>query len=102
MTQRFFPVSDLSVRENLESSRGSTACATPRAPRATYRAAGVIGPRGTTRRELSGGWNSGCALGACTLPNPQLLLLDEPTAASNPKARRRFLDTRSIALADEG
>ena len=51
--------------------------------------------------ELSGGWKQRLALGACTLPNPQLLLLDEPTAGVDPKARRDFWN-EIHALAAEG
>ncbi|MDU1695300.1 MAG: ABC transporter substrate-binding protein [Bradyrhizobium sp.] len=51
--------------------------------------------------ELSGGWKQRLALGACTLPNPQLLLLDEPTAGVDPKARRDFWN-EIHALAGEG
>ena len=51
--------------------------------------------------ELSGGWKQRLALGACILPGPQLLLLDEPTAGVDPKARRDFWD-EIHALAHEG
>ena len=102
MTQRFSLYQDLSVRENLEF-----VARLYRLPDATAAAHDMIVRLGLNGREnqlageLSGGWKQRLALGACTLPNPQLLLLDEPTAGVDPKARREFWN-EIHALAGEG
>jgi ABC-2 type transport system ATP-binding protein len=102
MTQRFSLYQDLSVRENLEFIGRIYGLAQPvRAARAAIERLGLTGREQQLAAELSGGWKQRLALGACTLPGPQLLLLDEPTAGVDPKARREFWN-EIHALASDG
>jgi ABC-2 type transport system ATP-binding protein len=102
MTQRFSLYQDLSVRENLEFVARIYGIERPlAAARAMIGRLGLTGREEQLAGELSGGWKQRLALGACTLPNPQLLLLDEPTAGVDPKARREFWN-EIHALAAQG
>ena len=102
MTQRFSLYQDLSVRENLEFvARLYAVHDAERAARDMIKRLGLGGREKQIAGELSGGWKQRLALGACTLPNPDLLLLDEPTAGVDPKARRDFWN-EIHALAAEG
>ena len=86
MTQRFSLYEDLTIRENLDF----VARLYDLAPRASFvdKTLARLGLAGT----LSGGWKQRLALAACVMHEPQLLLLDEPTAGVDPKARRDFWD----------
>ncbi|HEV2563857.1 MAG TPA: ABC transporter ATP-binding protein [Microvirga sp.] len=102
MTQKFSLYADLSIRENLEFVARVYNLADPRkAARDAIRRLGLENRAEQLAGELSGGWKQRLALGACILPEPQLLLLDEPTAGVDPKARRDFWD-EIHALAREG
>ncbi|HLN09303.1 MAG TPA: ABC transporter ATP-binding protein [Xanthobacteraceae bacterium] len=102
MTQRFSLYEDLSVRENLEFVARVHGLRHPSgAARAMIARLGLEGREKQLAGTLSGGWKQRLALGACTLPNPQLLLLDEPTAGVDPKARREFW-TEIHKLAGDG
>jgi ABC-2 type transport system ATP-binding protein len=91
MTQRFSLYDDLSVRENLEFVARVYGMRHPAAAaKAMIARLGLQGREEQIAGKLSGGWKQRLALGACTLPNPSLLLLDEPTAGVDPKARRDF------------
>ena len=91
MTQRFSLYEDLSVRENMEFIARIYGIAKPVATaRTAIERLGLSGREEQLAGDLSGGWKQRLALGACTLPGPQLLLLDEPTAGVDPKARREF------------
>lgn len=101
MTQRFSLYQDLSIKENLEFVARIYGLPSP--VRAADEAIQRLGLKGRERQlagELSGGWKQRLALGACILPNPDLLLLDEPTAGVDPKARRDFWNEIHALAAD--
>jgi ABC-2 type transport system ATP-binding protein len=101
MTQRFSLYQDLSARENLEFVARLYGLRDARgAAREMIKRIGLSGREEQLAGELSGGWKQRLALGACTLPNPQLLLLDEPTAGVDPKARRDFWNEIHALAAD--
>jgi ABC-2 type transport system ATP-binding protein len=93
MTQRFSFYEDLSIRENLDFvARVYAVADRTRAVDAALDRLGLTRRSGQLAGQLSGGWKQRLALAACLLHSPQLLLLDEPTAGVDPKARREFWD----------
>lgn len=93
MTQRFSLYEDLSIRENLEfiarlyslDHVADRVCA-------SLKSLGLSDRQKQLAGTLSGGWKQRLALAACMIHEPELLLLDEPTAGVDPKARRDFWD----------
>ncbi len=93
MTQQFSFYRDLTVMENLEFVARLYEMPDRRSAIAAVVERMGLGPR--TRQlagELSGGWKQRMALAACVLHRPKLLLLDEPTAGVDARARRQFWD----------
>lgn len=102
MTQRFSFYEDLSIAENLDFvARMFSLPDRKGAVERSLAELGLGGRRNQLAGELSGGWKQRLALAACMIHRPRLLLLDEPTAGVDPKARRDFWDTIH-ALAAEG
>ena len=101
MTQRFSLYEDLSIKENLDFVARLYAM-----DRRRERVAEALERLGLANRmdqlagSLSGGWKQRLALAAAVLHEPQLLLLDEPTAGVDPKARREFWDEIHRLAAD--
>jgi ABC-2 type transport system ATP-binding protein len=93
MTQRFSYYEDLSIRENLDFIARIYAVRDRRAAvRRSLERLGLANRSQQVAGQLSGGWKQRLALAACLIHEPQLLLLDEPTAGVDPKARRDFWD----------
>jgi ABC-2 type transport system ATP-binding protein len=102
MTQRFSFWEDLSIRENLDFvARLYEMGDRRRAVDAALDGLGLASRSGQLAGALSGGWKQRLALAACMLHEPELLLLDEPTAGVDPKARREFWDELHV-LASRG
>ena len=102
MTQKFGLYDDLSIRENLDFVGRLYELADRRAAVAhTLDRLGLTARRDQLAGSLSGGWKQRLALAACLMHEPELLLLDEPTAGVDPKARRDFWD-QIHALAAQG
>ena len=100
MTQRFSFWEDLSIRENLEFVARLYQVDGTRVDQSLERL-DLAERQHQLAAHLSGGWKQRLALAACLLHDPQLLLLDEPTAGVDPKARRDFWE-QIHALSDLG
>ncbi len=102
MTQKFSFWEDLSIRENLEFvARVYGVRNGRRRVDDTLERLGLTARQRQLAGQLSGGWKQRMALAACMLHDPKLLLLDEPTAGVDPKARRDFWE-EIHALSAEG
>lgn len=101
MTQRFSLYEDLSLSENLDFiARVYEVANRKQVVTDTLERLGLSARRAQLAGSLSGGWKQRLALAACLLHQPRLLLLDEPTAGVDPKARREFWDQIHDLAAD--
>jgi ABC-2 type transport system ATP-binding protein len=101
MTQRFSFYEDLSIAENLDFVARMFAVPDRRAAvRFSLERLGLLDRQRQLAGQLSGGWKQRLALAACLIHWPKLLLLDEPTAGVDPKARREFWEQIHDLAAD--
>jgi ABC-2 type transport system ATP-binding protein len=93
MTQKFSFYEDLTIAENLEFvARLYGLKPLDEHVGGTLEDLGLTSRKDQLAGTLSGGWKQRLALAACIMHKPRLLLLDEPTAGVDPKARREFWD----------
>jgi ABC-2 type transport system ATP-binding protein len=103
MTQKFGWYEDLSIRENLDFvARLFEVPQRERRVDEALKDLGLVERQGQLAGALSGGWKQRLALAACLIHDPRLLLLDEPTAGVDPKARREFWDHIQRLAHDKG
>ena len=101
MTQKFSFYTDLTIEENLYFvARLYGLTPARKYVRETLEHLGLTSRRHQLSGLLSGGWKQRLALAACIMHKPRLLLLDEPTAGVDPKARREFWDEIHMLAAD--
>lgn len=93
MTQKFSLYTELSIEENLNFiARVYGVANRQHKVEEALEQLGLKDNRKQLAGELSGGWKQRLALAACLIHDPDLLLLDEPTAGVDPVARREFWD----------
>ena len=101
MTQKFSFYEDLTIEENLDFiARLYSMTERKAAVQKSLERLGMVERRKQLAGTLSGGWKQRLALAACLIHEPQLLLLDEPTAGVDPKARRDFWEEIHKLAAD--
>lgn len=102
MTQKFSLYTDLSIEENLDFiARVYGVKDRLKKVAHSLETLGLTERKKQLTGQLSGGWKQRVALAACLIHDPQLLLLDEPTAGVDPIARREFWD-EIHALSEQG
>ncbi|ALL13150.1 ABC transporter ATP-binding protein [Caulobacter henricii] len=101
MTQKFSLYEDLSIEQNLIfTARVHSLDRRRERVDAAITQLGLEARRRQLAGTLSGGWKQRLALAGSTLHEPDLLLLDEPTAGVDPEARRTFWDEIHALAAD--
>lgn len=94
MTQKFSYWEDLSIKENLQFVADMFSLKNKKEKiEHSLIKLGLEQRQNQLAGNLSGGWKQRLALAACIIHEPKLLLLDEPTAGVDPKARREFWDS---------